>query len=51
MDSQDVARKNGWPVLISAANAVTSMGCPSEGAKRVFPAIFAEKPWDGEERS
>jgi hypothetical protein len=51
MDEQNVARKNGWPVLISAANAVTSMGCPGEGAEAHFPANFAETARDGEERS
>jgi hypothetical protein len=55
MDEQNVARKNGWPVLISAANAVTSMGCemgyPGEGGLAGFPADFAETADDGEERS
>jgi hypothetical protein len=48
MDDRNVARKNGWPMLVSAANAVTTMGCPGEGN---FPAIFAESARDGEERS
>jgi hypothetical protein len=55
MDEQNVARKNGWPVLISAANAVTSMGCQvgckGEGGRAGFPADFAETARDGEERS
>src|SRR5665213_1237861 len=47
MDSQDVARKNGWTVLITAANAVTLVGCPGKGARACFPAMFAEEPRDG----
>jgi hypothetical protein len=55
MDEQNVARKNGWPVLISAAKAVTSMECQmgreGEGGRAGFPADFAETAGDGEERS
>jgi hypothetical protein len=55
MDEQNVARKNGWPVLISAASAVTCMGCQmecqGEGGRAGFPANLAETARGGEERS
>jgi hypothetical protein len=48
---RDVARKNGWPVLVSASNMVASMCGLSEDAPVRFPAILAVRARDGEERS
>jgi hypothetical protein len=50
-DARTVARKNGWAVLISAAEAGDIEAPFERGLDAHFPAIFAEQARGDEERS